>query len=177
MAFVALFPSIFVFAERTAFLSSAFVSLSLSCLFVQAWDRLAKRRLGFRSLVLAALVLWTSAQAITLVRRNYWWGQAGALSKAVMEQLGKQIDGLSSDTQVWLLGLPDHLENAYVFRNAFPTAARVLGYEPQVRAVLDVELDGLSVQERVERERQLLASSSVYVLWYEGGSLRASPAK
>jgi hypothetical protein len=174
MVLVALLPTIFVVTERTAFLSSAFVSLTLSWLFVQAWTHASKRCFGFRVFVIAALVLCVSANTLTLVRRNYWWGQASTASRAVMEQLDEHVKELPSNTHVWLLDLPDHLENAYAFRNAFPKAAQVLGYDVIIHPVLDVELAALSHEERVKLVSQLQDAPDVIVLWYKRGHLQVT---
>jgi hypothetical protein len=88
-----------------------------------------------------------------------------------LAQLGEHAGALPSDAQIWLLGLPDHIENAYAFRNAFPKAAHLLGYEQTIHVVLDVELEGFSSAEKAELVTKQHESSSSTVLLYESGGL------
>lgn len=171
LSLVALGPVIFVVTERTAFLSSAGIALAFALLFVNAWDDLARRRTVLWALVLIALVLWVGANTVTLVRRNARWGEAGAASRSVFDQLGEYAETLPGDTQIWLLGLPDHIENAYAFRNVFPKAAQVLGYEQMIHVVLDTELDSLPAADKAKLATEPCDSCRFVVLWYENGGL------
>jgi hypothetical protein len=106
-----------------------------------------------------------------LLRRNYWWGQAGKTSKSVITQLDQYIAELPDNAEIWLINLPDQIENDYTFRNAFPAATQLLNYKQVVYAVLDSELESLPKRQREEYYSQLQDHPDVTLLWYKNGRL------
>jgi hypothetical protein len=171
LALVALIPVIFVIWERTTFMSSAWIALALSLLLTNIWEYSVKHRRWLQTLVLIVFALWISANTLTLLRRNYWWGQAGAANKLLIEQLGNYVDELPSNAEIWLLNMPDRFGNAFIFRNSFPGAAETMGYQQTVYQVLDAELKRFSSTERAKYISQLQSSPNVIVLFYENGYL------
>ncbi len=161
-ALLALAPVLLTATGRTAFLSSVGVAWGVSLLIVLAW-RPASRR-GLRRWVLAALVLFASAHLAVSAYRAYWWRQAGETSRSVVAQLDDLLSE-QGDESVWLVGLPDHVRHAYVFRNAFPQAGALLSPGREIHAVLDSDLG----------TPQALCTDDCTIYWYEDGILTRRP--
>lgn len=137
---VTIAPVLPIVSERTAFLSSVAVAWVVALLVVGTWVAANERR-WVRAAVVVGLVMFMAANAISLMYRAHWWGMAGAMSRDTMAQLEAQFVLVPPDQPVVLIGLPDHVRHAYVFRNAFPHAGRVLGHQAPVLAVLDTVAD------------------------------------
>jgi hypothetical protein len=167
---ISLIPVIFVIWERTTFISSMGIALTLSLLFTSAWNYSAGRQ-AMQKLIMVAFILWISTNTLTLIRRNYWWGQAGTANKIVVDQLGDYLNELPAGAQVCLVNLPDHFENAFAFRNSFPKAAELLGYQQVIYPILDTELESLSSKENEAYNSLKSDAQPTLVLVYENGSL------
>jgi hypothetical protein len=170
---LALLPPVILTATgRTAFLSTMGVAWALSILFYAAWQR-GSRRQGRRWAVVA-LVLVLSANLVVCGYRTYWWRQAGDTSQALMEQLGDRLAELPIgplSTPVWLVGLPDHLHHAYVFRNAFPEAATLSLPGSTVDAILDPDSETRKTQPTAAEWIDRVPCSDCVIFLYQDGSL------
>jgi hypothetical protein len=172
---IALFPVLLTAAGRTSFLSSMGVIWALAIVTSANWDASIMRH-GGKRWALAALAMYLSALTLISSYRAYWWRESGELSLSVVQQL----DMLSQAHQdiredVWIVGLPDHLRHAYTFRNAFPSASRLIAPAWRITAILDTELDGQSKDQAATRVSD--ANPNAVVLVYEKGRLErvASP--
>jgi hypothetical protein len=168
---VALGPVVFIVSERSIFLSSVGIALMFATLFVGAWDAAKKRGRGLQWAVAIAVVLHVGLNAGVLEYRSTWFGRSGAISERVLAGLERQVAGMPAGASIVLANLPDHTGYTFTFRNTFPSAAVVLGYNVDVQAVLDSELDALPPQRRAEHVRQLARESDAVVLWYRDGKL------
>lgn len=176
LSIVALAPVILMISERTAFLSSIGVALALSVAFVCTWDALSERgeyKGRMKRVIAVAVVLYTITNASVLIYRSSWWAKAGKISETVLMQLDDQIRELPTDTEIWLVNLPDHVEYAYVFRNTFPAASDLLEFlsHRSIQAVLDSELAALSPPQRKDLINQLENRPDAVIFWYKEGTI------
>jgi hypothetical protein len=81
------------------------------------------------------------------------------------------VNELPAGAHVSLLNLPDHFENAFAFRNSFPKAAELLGYQQVIYPILDTELESLSSKENEAYNSLKSDAQPTLVLVYENGSL------
>jgi hypothetical protein len=167
----ALVPVILIVSVRTVFTPSMGIVMILSILFVGAWDVVRKNRRMIKLIVLASIILCVLANVVVLRYRCTWWGRASEVSKAVFTQLDSEMEDLPIGSQILLLGLPDYLEYAYTFRNAFPAAAEVLGYGHDVKAVIDTELAELTPLQQEEYIARFGQDPNAVILWYVDGKV------
>ncbi len=168
-SFASLLPVIFTATGRTAFLSSMGVAWTFAILFVAVWREAQHWQL--RRWALLALALLVSAHLAVSAYRVYWWRQAGETSKEVMAQVRNLLSEEQIDSTVWLIGLPDHLKHAYAFRNAFPEAAKLLFPGRDIRAMLDVDLQGVTRQQAMKQGAGQIPCVGCAILWYQDGAL------
>lgn len=164
-------PVVSIVAERTALLPSIGIVMALSLLFVQAWKCIKDYNKQLARGLAVLVVLYIGANVLTLEYRCAWWGKASEVSVSLFEQLNTHINDTPIDNEVVLVNLPDHLEYAYMFRNAFPEAATVLNYKHNIRAILDTDLGNLTSDQHKEYMNQLRREPLTSVFWYEGGAL------
>ena len=115
-----------------------------------------------------ALVGLVVANGTALAWRATWWATAGRTSRAALTELDAQVARVPADAEVWVVGLPDHLRHAYIFRNAFPSVGAVRGYRQTVHAVLD---DELPPGARAAQLAEFRARPRAVVLSYAGGRI------
>jgi len=164
----ALLPVVLTATGRTAFMSSIGVAWFIAVLSFVAW-RSARDDQKARRAVVAALALFIIANLLVSSYRASCWRQAGHTMENVLSQLDHQLRGTSDDSEICLVGLPDHIEHAYTFRNAFPALARLLYPDRNMRAILDVDSTG---QERTVQELgRMDVCGNGLVLWYDGTAL------
>jgi hypothetical protein len=161
-----LVPVLPIVAERTAFLSSIGLAWLVASLAVGAWNAAQHMRTP-RTAIATGLVLFVAANAAALVYRAHWWSAAGAISRDTIHELEARLGDIPPDQPVVLLGLPDQVRYAYVFRNAFPFAGRVLGHEAPVRAVLDTAPVGTPADPPAASVDEDVAPVKPLVLYYE----------
>ncbi len=169
---VSLLPVILTATGRTAFLSTMGVAWALSILFFSAWRQATQPRL--RRWVVVALALLVSANLVVSVYRTYWWRQAGHTSRSVMEQVADQLADLPADPSgapVWLVGIPDHMHHAYVFRNAFPWSGDLSLPGWTLNAILDRDLQAEAAQHTAAEWIEQVSCSDCAIFWYNDGSL------
>jgi hypothetical protein len=173
---VTLVPVLPIVAERTALLSSIGVAWVVAIAAGSAWSaRPPKQRRIVRIAATAGLAAFLAANGAALVYRTAWWDAATATSRAVLADLDAGLREIPPDAEVWLVGVPDHLRYAFVFRNAFPHAGAVRGDRVHLRAVLDTELAGLDEGARAARRAELAARPGSVVFDYVGGRLVRAP--
>lgn len=169
---VSLLPVILTATGRTAFQSTMGVAWGLSILLFSAWRQASQPRL--KRWVAVALVLLVSANLVVSVYRTHWWRQAGQTVRTVMDQVEGRLADLPADSSgspVWLVGMPDHLHHAYVFRNAFPEAGILSMPGWSIYAILDRDLGGALVQRTAAEWINKVPCVDCVIFWYTGGSL------
>jgi hypothetical protein len=166
---VALSPVILTATGRTAFLSSIGVTWSFAIFLVLLWQHLPHR--ANRRWVLVSLVLLVSTNLLVSGYRVYWWRRAGDMSRDTLVQLSNQVTGVPINRTLWLIGLPDHVKHAYIFRNAFPAAGRLLFPAQDIRVALDVDVKGLTRQRAAEYVVEKTACTDCVIFWYKDGVL------
>lgn len=167
----ALLPVIPIVAERTVFLSSIGVVMTLSLLFVSAWKCAKEYNKQLARGLTLLLLLYIGINALTLEYRCTWWGKASEASEALVEKLATQINDVPINNEIILVNLPDHIEYAYTFRNAFPELATVLNYKNNIRAILDAELVNLTADQQEEYISKIEQEIPGDVFWYKDGTL------
>lgn len=165
----ALVPTLSIITERTTFLSSCGAAVGVSAFSIYEWD-LARRVGGVSGrVVVLAFALFMVVNVASVIYRSWWWAQAGQVSQSTLAELWERTDDLPPGTEVWLVDLPDQLKYAYVFRNAFPAAAELLGFSQEVHAILDSEFERLSQQEKDALLARLKgAQNSTWLRWEQG---------
>lgn len=170
---VSLLPVILTATGRTAFLSTMGVAWALSILFFFAWQQATRPRL--RRWAVVALALLVSANLVVSTYRTYWWRQAGHTSRSVMDQVADHLEALPtglSSAPIWIVGIPDHIHHAYVFRNAFPAAGQLSLPGWTLNAILDRELQAELVQHTASEWIERVPCSDCVILEYSDGRLR-----
>ncbi|HUX76203.1 MAG TPA: hypothetical protein VMY40_06145 [Anaerolineae bacterium] len=168
---VAVAPIIFIVAERSVFMSSVGIVLAFCVALVGAWDVAKERGKWMKRAVAVSVVLYVGLNASVLAYRSAWFGRSAQTSRAVLAQLEGEIERLPAGRPVLLVNLPDHLEYTFTFRNTFPSAARVLGYDRAVESVLDTALRPLSPREQEDYIDQRRRAPDAAVFWYRDGEL------
>jgi hypothetical protein len=169
---VSLLPVILTATGRTAFLYTMGVSWALSILFLSIWRQVTQPRL--RRWAVIALALLICANFVVSVYRVYWWRDAGNTSRSVLKQVADQLADLPADSSgatVWLVGIPDHMHHAYVFRNAFPEAADLYLPGWTLNAILDYDWQAEAVQHTAAKWIEQVPCSDCAVFWYTDGSV------
>ena len=93
------------------------------------------------------------------------------MNEAVLAQLEAQGKSLPANATVLLVDLPDHTGYTFTFRNTFPSASVVFGYEFDVKVVLDTELSGIPLADRDKYVRRISSEPGTIVFWYKDGEL------
>ena len=168
---VTLGPIIFIVAERSVFLSSVGIVLAFGISFVGVWDVARERGKWMKRMIAVAIVLYTGLNTCVLGYRSTWFGKSAEISRAVLTQLDREVERLPAGIPILLVNLPDHLEHTFTFRNTFPSAAEILGYDRYVDSVLDTTLHPLSPQQQESYVGRLGQESGAIVFWYRNGEL------
>ncbi|MBI5022792.1 MAG: hypothetical protein HZC05_01330 [Candidatus Magasanikbacteria bacterium] len=103
--------------ERFVYLSSIGMAVLLAVIVVSLWKK--RRVVG----VLTATIL-IAYFSFTLWQRNLVWQNAGILSQQLISDFSSET-GLKSGEGTVVLGLPDNIDGAYVFRNGWLTALKL----------------------------------------------------
>jgi hypothetical protein len=165
-------PVIPIVAERTVYLSSVGIAMGLGITFVGAYRALKADQRRARAIVAVAVVAYAAVSLSVLRYRSAAWGRAAEASEAILMDLRGRLPGLPADCRAVALNVPDNIEYAYVFRNAFPAAAKVLEYDRVVEAWPDWELNKLGLKTQSEAIGQLAQDPHTVVYWYDGDVLR-----
>jgi hypothetical protein len=168
---VTLGPVLFIVSERSIFLSSVGIALTFATLLVGAWDAAKRHGKWLKRAIAVVIILYIGLNACVLEYRSTWFGKSGEISEAVLTQLDSQIADLPAGASILLVNLPDHTGYTFTFRNTFPSATQVLGYDVEIQAVLDSELSALLPQQRADYVHQLASASGATVIWYRDGRL------
>jgi hypothetical protein len=141
---IALYPVILTATGRTAFMSSIGIAWMLAIGWAAIWQ-VADRQ---RTWCAVALILLVGAHAGVASYRAYWWRQAGNEMERTIARIDASLADIPPGAAVCVVGLPDHLHHAYVFRNAFPALNQVRFPDHVVHAFLDNESDAALQDER-----------------------------
>ncbi len=141
---IALYPVILTATGRTAFMSSIGIAWMLAIGWAAIWQ-VADRR---RTWCAVALILLVGTYAGVASYRAYWWRQAGNEMERTIARIDASLTDIPPGAAVCVIGLPDHLHHAYVFRNAFPALNQVRFPDHIVHAFLDSESDAALQDER-----------------------------
>jgi hypothetical protein len=109
--------------SRLNYLPSAFVVIVVALVVGRLWSRSAALRVCAAVVMLSLVAMNT----VALVRLNRDWRAAGDVTESILGDLAR----LSGDDGSTLLvvGLPDRIDDAYVFRNGFRSATNHLGID------------------------------------------------
>lgn len=167
----ALAPVILIVTERATFLPSVGIALGFSILLIGAWKTAKRYDKWLKRGVIVALALYIGLNACVLKYRSTWWEKSAQANEDVLMQLERQIAHLPASESVLIVNLPDHLGHAFAFRNTFPSAIRVLGYDLETRSILDSELAAIPARQRADYVQDLQAESDAVVFWYREDKL------
>jgi hypothetical protein len=142
---IALYPVILTATGRTAFMSSIGIAWMLA---IGLGGDLAGCRPAANLVCAVALILLVGAHAGVASYRAYWWRQAGNEMERTIARIDASLADIPPGAAVCVVGLPDHLHHAYVFRNAFPALNQVRFPDHVVHAFLDNESDAAPQDER-----------------------------
>jgi len=95
-----------------------------------------------------ALILLVGTHAGVASYRACWWRQAGNEMERAIARIDASLADIPPGAAVCVVGLPDHLHHAYVFRNAFPALNQVRFPDHIIHAFLDSESDAALQDER-----------------------------
>lgn len=128
--------------SRLNYLPSAFVVIGVALVVRQLWSRSTPLRIG-SAVVIGSLI---ATNTVALVRLNQDWSAAGDVTESILGDLAR----LSAEdgTTLLVVGLPDRIDDAYVFRNGFRSAMQRAGIE-------DVHLVALNDEMKVPEEHRL----------------------
>lgn len=91
-----------------------------------------------------------------------------------MEQAADPLADLPLDRSsapFWLVGMPDHVRGAYVFRNAFPAAGDLALPGWTLNAILDRDLQAEPGQDAAAEWIEQVPCTDCAIFWYNEGSL------
>lgn len=114
-------------ATRLNHLPSALVAIALVLVVRQAWSRSTRRGL----VAVAVVVALATVNLVALQHRNREWRAAGDTTASILDGIGR-IAGTGEgpfEGPLLVVGLPDRVGDAYVFRNGFRDALRLRGVE------------------------------------------------
>lgn len=100
--------------SRLVYLPSA----PLSALICFGFCMLSLSRPAARAIKMILLAAMLTAAGAILYIHNCVWQQAGRQTQAIMRSLNKLYSRIPGDPPVFLVGLPDTIQGAYVMRNA-----------------------------------------------------------
>ncbi len=103
--------------ERFVYLPSIGMAILLSVIVVSLW----KKQRAAGAILSAILIVCFS---FTLWQRNLIWQNAGNLSQQLLTDFAAET-GLKSGEGTVVMGLPDNIDGAYVFRNGWITALKL----------------------------------------------------
>ena len=141
---IALYPVILTATGHTAFMSSMGIAWMLAIGWAAVWQVAVQRR----TWCAVALILLVGTHAGVASYRAYWWRQAGNEMERAIARIDASLADIPPGAAVCVVGLPDHLHHAYVFRNAFPALNQERFPDHVVHAFLDSESDAALQDER-----------------------------
>ena len=107
-------------SERFVYLPSVF-----SCIFL-VWA--IKATIRYRPAAIACCVAAIAVHSVALVRANGKWQESGALTRSIVDSFAQRVleQGSTKPAGIFILNLPDNVRGAYVFRNGFYPAVRLV---------------------------------------------------
>jgi hypothetical protein len=139
-SFVALLPVILIASGRTAFMSSIGVVWTIAILLFILWEKAKACTAVYRGGLIAGAVVFAGMNLVVSSYRVYWWRQASEVTQSVIHQLDNELAVIPKGRWIRIVGLPDHLNHAYTFRNAFPYINLLLHPNHRIHATLDTEV-------------------------------------
>ncbi len=136
---IALSPVILTATGRTAFMSSMGVAWTMGVFLFIIWDKIETNNLLCGKVFVTGVMVFICINLAVSSYRVHWWRRASQVTRSVIQQLNKELQTVSRGERICLLGLPDHLNHAYTFRNAFPYIGEVLYPGYKFKVVLDTE--------------------------------------
>lgn len=137
---VALLPVILTAAGRTAFMASIGVVWTIAILLFILWEKTRTCTTIWRGGLIAGTVVFVCLNLVTSSYRVYWWRQASEVTQNVIRQLDNELATIPKGRWIRIVGLPDHLNHAYTFRNAFPYFNLMFFPDHRIHATLDTEM-------------------------------------
>ncbi|MBN1872994.1 MAG: glycosyltransferase family 39 protein [Anaerolineae bacterium] len=168
-------PVIFIVAERSIFLSSMGIALALAMGLVGAWRGVRRgehfQHTLWRGLTTLMILLSIGMNTCVLLYRSAWFDHSSSVSRAVFTQLDDHLTRIPPGEHIVLINLPDHIAHTFTFRNTFPAATQVVGYEYDITVILDTAWTDFTPQAQVAHIQQCQEVASCSVLWYDTLSL------
>ncbi|MBN1580734.1 MAG: hypothetical protein JXA89_08525 [Anaerolineae bacterium] len=164
-------PVIFIVSERSSFVASLGIAMVFAVLLVGMWDEARRHAVWVRRTAAAIIIVYVALNAFVLEYRCAWFRRSGDMNEAVLAQLEVQGKSLPANATVLLVDLPDHTGYTFTFRNTFPSASIVFGYEFDVKVVLDTELSKIPLADRDRYVRRISSEPGTSVFWYKDGEL------
>ncbi len=144
-----------IVAERTAFIASAGAAVAVVALWRLAAGPGTAQLTPRLPHAHALLAVFCLAQFVSLGARGLSWHIARHVSATTMARLETSMHGVAPGALVCVVGLPDQYENAYLFQNAFPAAAEVLGWPQRVIGVTKAAFENGSTPECASAARMI----------------------
>ncbi len=169
-------PVVFIVAERSIFLSSIGIALALAIGLVGAWRKVRQLQSPndalWRALTTGAILLCIGVNTCVLLYRSAWFDRSATVSQTVFEQLDTHLANSPPGEHIVLINLPDYIAHTFTFRNTFPAATQVLGYDYEITAVLDTTWATLTPQAQTESIKSCQEDTDCTVLRYNARTLR-----
>lgn len=141
---IALSPVILTATGRTAFISSIGVVWTMAIFLFIIWDKIKTRDAIYKKVFMTGVSVFICINLVISSYRVYWWRQASESTQNVIRQLDNELRTIPRGKEICLIGLPDHLNHAYTFRNAFPYIGQMLYPDYRIQVTLDTELSNLT---------------------------------
>ncbi|NMB82282.1 MAG: hypothetical protein GYA14_10735 [Ignavibacteria bacterium] len=137
-------PILSMVSGRTAFLASIGYSWIFS-LFIFSIIKSIRNHSKKIKLVFATISAGLILINISVVQyRCHYWRLAGWTVKNVIHQLNDIVINIPRGEEIYIFGLPDHLNRAYTFRNAVSTINKIYYPDHKIKVWLDTELNKIS---------------------------------
>jgi hypothetical protein len=139
--FISLLPVLPLASGRTAFLMTIGYSWLFSIFIYTLFNsiKFSTKKIKLIFAVCSLLLIFINIGVVQY--RGHFWRLAGYTVNNVTHQLNSIIKSIPDGEEIYIFGLPDHINRAYTFRNAISTINQIYYPNHNLRVWLDTETD------------------------------------
>ncbi len=159
---ISLLPVLQFASARTAFLMSIgyswIFSIFIYTIITGIKNSNKEIKLAFATFAFILIIINTSV----FQYRSYYWRQAGYTVNNITLQINNIVKSIPEGEDIYIFGLPDHINRAYTFRNAIPTINQIYYPKHNLKVWLDTEVDTLSLK-KIKNQNTFIYKNGILI--------------
>lgn len=159
---IAILPVLPLAAGRTAYLISIGYAWVLSLFIFSIMQSIKYSSRKIKIYFVALFFLLITINIFSIQYRAYYWRLAGSTVNNVINQIRDNVKDIPLREEIYIFNLPDHINRAYTFRNAFPTIREIHFPNRTINARLDTETTPL-INEYFDSKNVFLYENGLFV--------------